>query len=167
LLPKWGASGEIQPPSRTGCQSEGTISAKSIKALVFDAYDTLFDVRSVVALGEQIVPGKGSALPQWWRAKQLDYTWLRSLIGRHEDFTAVTQAALEYACKTLGLPLDARKSGQLMAAYNSLTVYPDARDALAALSGLTLAVLSNGAPAMLEPLVRNTGLKNTFAAMRP
>ena len=142
-----------------------TILFKSIKALVFDAYGTLFDVHSVSALGEQMFPGKGAALSQLWRAKQLEYTWLRSLMGRYEDFTTVTQAALEYACKALQLPLDAHKSGQLMTAYNNLALYPDARETLAGLSGLPLAILSNGAPAMLGPLVKNAGLEKKFAAV--
>jgi 2-haloacid dehalogenase len=136
-----------------------------IKALVFDAYGTLFDVHSVVTLGEQLFPGKGGALSQLWRAKQLEYTWLRSLMGRYEDFTAVTAEALGHACKVLQLPLDAVRSSQLMAAYNHLELYPDAREALAALAGLKLAILSNGAPAMLAPLVKNAGLDKTFTAV--
>jgi 2-haloacid dehalogenase len=138
---------------------------KSVKALVFDAYGTLFDVHSVAALGEQLFPGKGTALSQLWRSKQLEYTWLRSLMGRYADFTAVTEAALGYAATILQLPLDAAKSRQLMAEYNHLELYPDARDALAALSGLKLAILSNGAPAMLAPLVNNAGLDRTFTAV--
>ncbi len=137
----------------------------AIKALVFDAYGTLFDVHSVIALGEQLFPGKGSALSQLWRAKQLEYTWLRSLMGRYADFTAVTRDALEYACHGLQLPLDTAKSAQLMAAYNNLALYPDARTALAALSGLKLAILSNGSPAMLGPVVKNAGLDKTFTAV--
>ena len=131
--------------------------SKPIKAMVFDAYGTLFDVHSVAALGEQLFPGHGGALSQLWRSKQLEYTWLRSLMGRYEDFTAVTEAALGYACRQLELPLDAAKSRQLMAAYDHLALYPDARDALAGLTGLKLAILSNGSPAMLGPLVKNAG----------
>jgi len=136
-----------------------------IKALVFDAYGTLFDVHSVSALAERLFPGKGPALSQLWRAKQLEYTWLRSLMGRYEDFTAVTRAALEYACKTLQLPLDGDQTAQLMAAYDSLALYPDAREALATLPGIRLAILSNGSPAMLTPVVKNAGLDQTFAAV--
>lgn len=136
-----------------------------IKALVFDAYGTLFDVHSVSALGERLFPGKGPALSQLWRAKQLEYTWLRSLMGRYEDFTAVTRAALEYACKTLQLPLDGDQAAQLMAAYDNLALYPDAREALATLPGIRLAILSNGSPAMLTPVVKNAGLDQTFAAV--
>jgi 2-haloacid dehalogenase len=136
-----------------------------IKALVFDAYGTLFDVHSVVTLADRMFPGQGGALSQLWRAKQLEYTWLRSLMGRYEDFTTVTQAALEYACQGLQLPLNARKSAQLMAAYDNLALYPDAQEALAGLSGFKLAILSNGSPAMLGPLVQNAGLEKTFAAV--
>lgn len=138
---------------------------KSTKALVFDAYGTLFDVHSVIALAERMFPGKGAALSQLWRAKQLEYTWLRSLMGRYEDFSAVTRGALAYACEVLQLPLNGGKSGELMAAYDSLALYPDARDALAGLAGFKLAILSNGSPAMLGPLVTNAGLDRTFAAV--
>jgi 2-haloacid dehalogenase len=112
-----------------------------------------------------LFPGRGTPLSQLWRTKQLEYTWLRSLMGRYEDFTTVTQDALEYACQVLHLSLDAAKSAQLMAAYNNLALYPDARDALAALSGLKLAILSNGSPAMLGPVVKNAALDKTFAAV--
>jgi 2-haloacid dehalogenase len=138
---------------------------QAIKALVFDAYGTLFDVHSVVTLCDSLFPGRGTPLSQLWRAKQLEYTWLRSLMGRYADFTVVTQEALEYACKVLHLKLDAAKSGQLMAAYDNLALYPDARDALAGLPGLKLAILSNGSPAMLGPLVKNAGLDRTFTAV--
>lgn len=136
-----------------------------LKALVFDAYGTLFDVHSVVTLCDSLFPGRGTPLSQLWRAKQLEYTWLRTLMGRYADFTAVTRDALEYACKVLHLALDEKKCAQLMDAYNHLALYPDARDALAALSGLKLAILSNGSPAMLEPLVRNAGLGEVLNAV--
>jgi 2-haloacid dehalogenase len=136
-----------------------------LKALVFDAYGTLFDVHSVISLGEELFPGKGTALSRLWRSKQLEYTWLRSLMGRYEDFAVVTRDALDYACRVLDLPLDAGKAEQLMVAYNELALYPDAHAALAELSALKLAILSNGAPAMLEPLVKNAGLDKTFAAV--
>ena len=138
---------------------------QALKALVFDAYGTLFDVHSVVALGEQLFPGKGGALSQLWRAKQLEYTWLRSLMGRYEDFTAVTRDALEYACQSLQLHLDQGKADQLMDAYEHLALYPDARAALAELSALKLAILSNGSPTMLGPVVKNAGLDKTFTAV--
>ena len=88
-----------------------------IKALVFDAYGTLFDVYSVAALGEQLFPGHGKELSQVWRTNQLQYTWLRSLMGHYEDFEKVTADALVFACKRLNLDLSAEKRAQLMDAY--------------------------------------------------
>ena len=136
-----------------------------LKALVFDAYGTLFDVYSVVTLCDSLFPGRGTPLSQLWRAKQLEYTWLRSLMGRYADFTAVTRDALEHACEVLHLALDAKNSAQLMDAYNHLALYPDARDALDDLSGFKLAILSNGSPAMLDPLVKNAGLTDVLSAV--
>ena len=136
-----------------------------IKALVFDAYGTLFDVHSVAALCDSLFPAHGMALSRLWRAKQLEYTWLRSLMGRYVDFTAITHAALEHACAVLDLPLDADKSGRLMAAYEHLELFPDARDAFAALAGFKLAILSNGAPRMLDPPVRNAKLSAALTSV--
>ena len=132
---------------------------------MFDACGTLFDVYSVVTLCDSLFPGRGTPLSQLWRAKQLEYTWLRSLMGRYADLTAVTRDALEHACKVLHLALDAKNSAQLMAAYNHLALYPDARDALDDLSGFKLAILSNGSPAMLDPLVKNAGLTDVLSAV--
>ena len=128
------------------------------KALIFDAYGTLFDVHSVVNLGESLFPGRGAELSGIWRAKQLEYTWLRSLMGHYADFSTITRAALQHACLALGLPLDGKAADRMMAAYENLALFPDARDALRGLDGFKLAILSNGSPAMLEPLVRNAGL---------
>jgi 2-haloacid dehalogenase len=135
------------------------------KAAVFDAYGTLFDVHSVVTLADTLFPGRGAELSRLWRGKQLEYTWLRSLMGRYADFTAVTRSALEHACAVLELPLNADAVDRLMADYDNLALFPDARTALAALSGLKLAILSNGSPAMLEPLVRNAKLDSILAAV--
>ena len=128
---------------------------------MFDAYGTLFDVHSVVALCDQLWPGKGSALSQLWRAKQLEYTWQRSLMRRYEDFARITEGSLRYACAALGLPVDEERRRSLTRAYLKLTIFPEVRDALAALrdSRLKLAILSNGSPAMLRPLVANAGLR--------
>jgi 2-haloacid dehalogenase len=136
-----------------------------VKAVVFDAYGTLFDVHSVVALADSLFPGRGVALSQLWRAKQLEYTWLRSLMGTYADFGAITEAALAYAGAVLDLPLDRGKTARLMAAYDNLAMFPDAREALAALAGRKLAILSNGSPAMLRPLVEHAQLTTTLAAV--
>jgi len=76
---------------------------RTLKALVFDAYGTLFDVHSVISTCNQSFPGQGPALSQIWRSKQLEYTWLLSLMGRYKDFWRVTESALLFACKNLGL----------------------------------------------------------------
>ena len=132
-------------------------------ALVFDAYGTLFDVHSVVALCEELWPGRGTQLSQLWRTKQLEYTWLRSLMGRYEDFTRVTEAGLRYACAALQLPYDDAKRDRLMRAYLHLGTFPEVEETLHKLRGIKLAILSNGAPAMLRDVVSNSGL----AALRP
>ena len=139
--------------------------AKPVKAVVFDAYGTLFDVHSVIALCDRLFPGRGPELSQLWRLRQLEYTWLRSLMGRYEDFGAVTQGALAFACATLNLDLAPGQTDALLAAYNRLALFPEARDALAALRGHKLAILSNGSPAMLDPLVRNAGLDSVMSAV--
>jgi len=134
-----------------------------IRALVFDAYGTLFDVHSVIDLCEQLYPGKGEKLSLVWRAKQLEYTWLRSLMGEYEDFQRITEMALRYACKSLGQPCDTEVRDTLMNAYLRLAPYPEAKGALGRLSGMPLAILSNGSPGMLNPVVKNNGLEDTFA----
>src|SRR5881398_2910087 len=102
---------------------------KIVKAWVFDAYGTLFDVHSVIAAAEGMFPGNGTGLSQLWRLKQLEYTWLRSLMGRYADFSEVTRSALAYACEALNLALTPSQADELMATYNHLKLFPDARDA--------------------------------------
>src|SRR5215475_1166250 len=99
--------------------------AEPIQAVVFDAYGTLFDVHSVVDRCEQLFPGRGEALSRLWRSKQLEYTWLRSLMQRYEEFESVTQAALTHSCATLGQHLDSAGSRLLLEEYRRLKVYPD------------------------------------------
>ena len=96
-----------------------------INALVFDAYGTLLDVHSVIALCEKLFPGNGAALSQLWRAKQLEYSWLRSLMGCYADFANVTADALRYACRALDLKLEAPHVLQIMDTYDRLTPFPD------------------------------------------
>jgi len=133
-----------------------------IKALVFDAYGTLFDVHSVIQLCDELFAGQGTQLSQTWRAKQLEYTWLKSLMGRYQDFERVTEAALKFACKSLKLDCPTESRKRLMQAYSRLKPYPEVKDALAALSHLKLAILSNGSPRMLKALVKNNGMTRTF-----
>jgi len=128
------------------------------QAFVFDAYGTLYDVHSVVQRCETCWPGKGAALSQLWRAKQLEYTWQRSLMQRYVPFSAVTREALAYACEALKLELTAAQMEGLMAEYRRLALYPDVGDTLEKIRGKK-AILSNGSPDMLVPLVENSGLK--------
>jgi 2-haloacid dehalogenase len=136
-----------------------------IDAIVFDAYGTLFDVHSVIRRCEQLFPGRGDTLSRLWRSKQLEYTWLRSLMGRYEDFESVTRAALTYSCRSLELPLDDRACNALIHEYRHLQPYAEVSSTLQSLRGRKLAILSNGAPEMLQALVRNTGLEPTFHAV--
>src|SRR5262252_10633165 len=128
----------------------------SVDAMVFDAYGTLFDVQSVATLGERICPGRGDALARAWRTKQLEYSWLQSLMmsptQRREDFAAITAHALDYAADALHLTLNPAMRHRLLDAYLDLSPYPDAAPALAALAPMPRVILSNGTCAMLEPL---------------
>src|SRR5215475_5929809 len=127
-----------------GAQANGQF--KAIKALAFDAYGTLFDVFSVTALCEQLFPGKGNQLAQIWRAKQLQYSLMRSLMGSHRDFWGLTEDGTVFAAKNLNLDLTADKKKQLMEAYLSLAAFADVKPVLEALKkqGVKLAILSNG-----------------------
>ena len=131
-----------------------------IKALAFDAYGTLFDVYSVTALCEQLFPGQGGALARLWRAKQLQYSLLRTVMGRYKDFWQLTDDGLRYAARSLHLDLSGPKHRQLMDAYLTLAAFPDVTPGLQTLKqlGLRLAILSNGAPNMLEAATERAGI---------
>jgi 2-haloacid dehalogenase len=134
-----------------------------LEAIVFDAYGTLFDVHAVSERAERAFPGQGKALSQLWRAKQLEYTWLRSLFGEYRDFWQVTQEALSFACQAMGLECPDELQRQLMDEYLHLAVFPEVEQALDSLSSKTLAILSNGSPDMLSKVVANAGLSGRFA----
>jgi 2-haloacid dehalogenase len=106
-----------------------------VKALVFDAYGTLFNVHSVMAAAEKRFPGHGPAVSKAWRTRQLEYTWLRSLMGRYEDFWMVTESALITTCDEMKLPLDASVRTDLMEAYLHLDPFPEVKRALESLAG--------------------------------
>lgn len=129
-----------------------------IKAVVFDAYGTLYDIQSVAAMTEKAFPGYGETVTQIWRMKQLEYTWLRSLMGRYESFWTITRDSLEYTLSCLGLENDGRFFDRAMDKYLHLDPYPDAKKTLAALKGYQRAILSNGNQTILDALVANTGL---------
>ncbi|MBY0381592.1 MAG: haloacid dehalogenase type II [Xanthobacteraceae bacterium] len=135
-----------------------------VKAIVFDAYGTLYDVQTVSAVTDKAFPGFGDYITQVWRMKQLEYTWLRTMMGDYQDFWACTRDALFYTLKTIGLSADQKHFDEIAEAYNNLRPYPDAEDALSALDGYRLAILSNGSPAMLDALTRNSGLDKYLEA---
>ena len=129
----------------------------SIRGYVFDAYGTLFDVHSVVEAGRAITADP-MALSLAWRQKQLEYTWLRSLMGRYVDFWTVTEDALRWAIARLGITVTEADVQRLMNAYLSLSCFPEVPSTLAALAGRPRAILSNGAPKMLAAAVSSSGL---------
>ncbi len=138
-----------------------------MKALVFDAYGTLFDVFSVTSLCEELFPGHGKQLAEMWRTKQLEYSWLRSLMGRYRDFWAMTEDALVYSANRLKLDLTVTKRGQLMASYLDLAAFPDVKPGLEELKriGMRLAILSNGEPKMLKAAVQSAGIHELIDAI--
>ena len=144
-----------------------TQQAAPIQALAFDAYGTLFDVFSVTALCDELFPGRGNALAQTWRAKQLQYSLLRSLMARHADFWRLTEDGLVWAARSLQLDLTAAGRTRLMNAYLSLTAFPDVVPGLKALKdrGMRLAILSNGEPKMLRAAVDSAGLTSLLDAV--
>jgi len=130
-----------------------------LEAIVFDAYGTLFDVHSVMRRCESLYPGRHAELSRLWRSKQLEYTWQRSLMRRYAPFSTVTREALAHSCEALGLELTAERMEALMAEYNMLATYADVPKAFSSFKGMKKAILSNGSPDMLEPLVAHSGLE--------
>ncbi|MCM2252275.1 MAG: haloacid dehalogenase type II [Ramlibacter sp.] len=134
------------------------------KAVLFDAYGTLFDVYSVGLLAEQLFPGHGNALALLWRDKQIEYTRLvtTSNDGAHyQPFWELTRAGLRYACKRLALELTPAHEERLMSQYRHLSAFPENKEVLAALKdkGVVTGILSNGDPDMLGVAVRSAGLE--------
>ena len=136
----------------------------TIKAVVFDAYGTLYDIQSVAAVTEECFPGYGEIVTQIWRIKQLEYTWLRSLMRRYQDFSVITRDSLAYALRVLGLKHDPAIFERIMDKYLHLDLYPDATVALAAMRDRKLAIMSNGSTGMLNALVANSGLDGVLDA---
>ena len=136
-----------------------------IEACVFDAYGTLFDVHSAVARLRARIGDRAEALSQLWRSKQLEYTWLRALMGRHADFWQVTGDALDHALACTGVDTTWREP--LMQAYLTLDAYPEVPDALRRLraGGLRTMILSNGEPGMLRAAARSAGIAELLDAI--
>lgn len=131
------------------------------QAIIFDAYGTLFDVHSVMEAARAVTTDP-QALSTLWRQKQLEYTWLRSLMGRYEDFWSVTESALCFAIQRLEIRASEDQIRSLMNAYLSLTPFPEVKQALDRLKGRPLGILSNGSPRMLDAAVRSSGLDGVF-----
>jgi 2-haloacid dehalogenase len=136
------------------------VTLTGIRAVAFDAYGTLFDTAAAAARCRDALGDKLGPLAQLWRDKQLQYSWLRGLQGRHADFWQVTGDALDFALDALGIGNDDALRARLMELYVTLDAYPDARDALRAIKdrGFATAILSNGAPRMLAAAVDSAGI---------
>jgi 2-haloacid dehalogenase len=137
-----------------------------IRACVFDAYGTLFDFASAAASCADVLGDKSARLTTLWRDKQLAYSWLRAVQGRHADFWQVTGDALDFAMEALEID-DRALRERLMAVYLRLAPFPEVLDMLRQLrdGGMRMAILSNGSPAMLAPLVENAGIGGLFDAV--
>ena len=142
-----------------------TLPATAPRAVLFDAYGTLFDVYSIASATEELFPGHGERLSALWRDKQIDYSRLASMSGRYQPFSALTRAGLRYAALRLGLALDAAEEERLMERYNHLSPFPENRGVLDELKrrGIPAGVLSNGDPPMLDAAVRSAGFTDLLA----
>jgi 2-haloacid dehalogenase len=127
-----------------------------VKAFVFDAYGTLFDVYSVSQLCQDLFPGKGNKIGQDWRQKQLNYFFIRQLMGRYQPFHHITRDALKYALMLNEVTFGEEEVNQLMEAYLKLSPYPEVKEVMDNSKNMTLAIFSNGSNEMLKPLVENT-----------
>jgi 2-haloacid dehalogenase len=136
-----------------------------IRAILFDAYGTLFDVYSISALAERLYPGKGAALAELWRDKQIQYSQLRTLCSTYKPFWEVTQDALVFSCAKLGLKLDLEAQNMMMGQYAKLQPFPETLAVLRQLkaTGMKLAILSNGNPDMLSAVVHNAEMEDLFS----
>jgi len=138
-----------------------------IKACIFDAYGTLFDVNSAASQAKDELGDRWQPLAELWRAKQLQYTWLRGLMGRHADFWQVTGDALDFAMTSLKIG-DPALRDRLMGLYLRLEAYPEVKDTLVRLKagGMKLAILSNGEPKMLAAAASNSGIAHLLDAVQ-
>ena len=135
------------------------------QAIIFDAYGTLFDVYSIGLTAEKLFPGKGDALSVLWRDKQIDYTRLRSMCSMYKPFWEVTQDALVFSCRKLGLTLTVDAQKELMSQYAALPAFAENLPVLKQLQqdNIKLAILSNANTQMLEAAVKSAGMQGLFA----
>ena len=135
---------------------------KDIKAIVFDAYGTLFDVNSAAEKCKVKIGDKWEGFANFWRKTQLEYSWLRSLMKRHKDFWQVTEDSLDKSMKAF--KIDSSMKNELLNLYKVLSPYPEVKEVLKKLKvkEYKLAILSNGTPALLSELVKSSNLENIF-----
>ena len=135
---------------------------KNIKAIIFDAYGTLFDVNSAAEKCKGKIGDKWEEFANYWRTTQLEYTWLRSLMNRHKDFWKITEDSLDKSMKFF--KIDNSMRNDLLDLYKALTPFSEVKETLNKLKNkdLKLAILSNGTPSLLENLVKNNDLENIF-----
>ena len=135
---------------------------KNIKAIIFDAYGTLFDVNSAAEKCKDKIGDKWERFANFWRTTQLEYTWLRSLMGRHKDFWQVTEDSLDKSMKAFDI--DPLMKNELLNLYKVLSPYKEIPETLKALKEkkFKLAILSNGTPSLLDELVKSNHLDNLF-----
>jgi len=156
----------LNAPMLNAVSSLRDVRLRDIDACVFDAYGTLFDTSSAVNKCRETLGDAWQAFAQLWRRKQLEYSWLRSLMGRHTDFWHVTAEALDYTFAAFRRN-DPQLRALLMQQYLSLEAFPGARELLARLkdAGRRTALLSNGSPTMLTALVNSSGLSRLLDAV--
>ena len=133
-----------------------------VKAIVFDAYGTLFDVNSAAEKCKSKIGDKWESFANFWRTTQLEYTWLRSLMKRHKDFWRVTEDSLDKSMKAF--KIDSSMKNELLNLYKVLSPYPEVKEVLKKLKvkEYKLSILSNGTPALLSELVKSSNLENIF-----
>ena len=135
---------------------------KNIKAIIFDAYGTLFDVNSAAEKCKNKIGNKWENFANYWRTTQLEYTWLRSLMGKHKDFWKITEDSLDKSMKAY--KIDNSMKNELLDLYKILSPFPEVRDTLNKLKerNYKLAILSNGTPSLLNELVKSSNMQNLF-----
>ena len=135
---------------------------KNIKAIIFDAYGTLFDVNSAAEKCKDKIGDKWEPFANFWRTTQLEYTWLRSLMKRHKDFWQITEDSLDKSMKTFNI--DPKMKDELLNLYKVLSPFQEVPETLKLLKkkNFKLAILSNGTPSLLNELVKNNSLENLF-----
>ncbi|TWI59025.1 haloacid dehalogenase type II [Halalkalibacter nanhaiisediminis] len=134
----------------------------SVKAFVFDVYGTLFDVYSVKEKADELYNGKGYEISMLWRQKQLEYSFLRQLMGKYDTFSNITRDSLRYTLYYLNIQSDSEKEQLLIDAYKHLSLFPEVKDVLTQLKHKKLAVFSNGSRDMLDPLIEYSSLRQLF-----